>query len=181
MDNLNNNNPIVDFKKNGDHYIIDQTLIKNSNVDKTINELEKFMEKDLQNNIIYDINLNSPLENFINKDEIINYFYEILSNSKLEKFLSVSDPYLGMMIVTLLFLLLSIYLFIIIVVNYKYPNIFIIPASTSRFKFIREYFDFMSKLRGILLDGVIIMCFLCLLSCLFFLVFVIRYYIRIFY
>jgi hypothetical protein len=97
-------------------------------------------------------------------------------DSILENVLYVSDPYLGMIIVAMLFIILSIYLFTIIVVNFTNSELFVIVGKKFKNQYIQIYFNFLDKIRGKLLIGVIILCYLSLFSSLIFMSLVISYY-----
>jgi hypothetical protein len=193
---LDNNPSILDFEskfrkeflecKNGE----DCSKVFN-NILKHINQIDKNnLEKvQTEEGIVYiekELLKNSNVEEFMNKIknelEINNVIYESSDSSSLsidspfESLFNLSDPYIGIMVMVILTILLTMYLYTIVIINLMNPQFLKINTERFKNKYIILWLKSIEKYKQNSLKLIILMVYICLISALCFMLMLIDLY-----
>lgn len=155
-------NELLKVKTDDGYVYIDKSLIIDSNIKKSISRIEDELDvKDVINESQSELSDSS----FLSVD---SPFEDIIYN--------ISDPYLGIMVMVILTLLLTIYLYTMVIINLLNPDFLKVNSDRFQNKYIILWLKHIEKSKEYSLKLLIILVYLCLLSAICFMLMLIDLY-----
>jgi hypothetical protein len=137
-------------------------------LNKIYDNCHKFFSDD-KCEFINDILQNEQMNMLVNKSD------DFIARSPLEFLYKIDDSYLSILICSFFLILVGLYTLTVVIINLKYPNLFLIKNKLKN-KYIIAYFDFINYIRGPILNILIIITYLFFISALIFIYYLIYNY-----